>query len=332
MTQPTRRDVLRSAALGAGAAAFGLGTTTRGETAAASAEVQSTTVGAVDRRVLGKVGKEVSILGLGLGSVFTRPYKDDRDAAQQLLGNALDMGINYFDTARGYGESEEIIGPFIEKHRDDIFLVSKSGDRSYDGFMRECETSLKNLRTDHLDLLHLHSFEPKRDTDLAAVERGAVKAVRELKEQGVVGHFGITGHSGAQVLMDAIKAFDPDAILTTFPADRPDEGRYEDELLPLARERRMGVIAMKTIRHARESDLRGSDLVRYALSLKGVCTAIVGLDTLAHLQENAKMASGFKPMDAQARATMTNQVQMALVGQTAPWDRPGYDDHRTAWA
>ncbi len=332
MTQPTRRDVLRSVALGAGAAAFGLGATVRGETAVASAEVKSTTQDAVDRRVLGRVGKEVSILGLGLGSVFTRPYKDDRDAAQQLLGSALDMSINYFDTARGYGESEEIIGPFIEKHRDDIFLVSKSGDRSYDGFMREFETSLKNLRTDHLDLLHLHSFEPRRDTDLAAVERGAVKAVRELKEQGVVGHFGITGHSGAQVLMDAIKAFDPDAILTIFPADRPDEGRYEDELLPLARERKMGVIAMKTIRHARESDLRGSDLVRYALSLEGVCTAIVGLDTLAHLQENAKMASGFKPMDAQARAKITKQVQTALVGQTAPWDRPGYDDHRSAWA
>ena len=332
MTEPTRRDVLRSAALGAGAAAFGLSATARGETVTGAAEAKPTAKGAVDRRVLGKVGKEVSLLGLGLGSVFTRPYKDDRDAAQELLGNALDMGINYFDTARGYGESEEIIGPFIEKHRDDIFLVSKSGDRSYDGFMREFETSLKNLRTDHLDLLHLHSFEPRRDTDLAAVERGAVKAVRELKEQGVVGHFGITGHSGAAILMDAIKTFDPDAILTVFPADRPDNGRYEDELLPLARERKMGVIAMKTIRQARESDLRGSDLVRYALSLEGVSTAIVGLDTLAHLQENAAMATAFKPMEASARATMTRQVQMALAGQAAPWDRAGYDDHSLAWA
>ena len=242
------------------------------------------------------------------------------------------MGVTYFDTARAYGESEEIIGPFVEKHRDEIFLVSKSGDRTYDGYMRDIETTLKNLRTDRIDLYHLHNFKPAQDTDLGKIEQGAVKAARELKEQGVIGGFGVTGHSGAEILINAINMWHPDAVLTIFPADRPDNGRYEDELLPLAREKNMAVIAMKTVRQARESDLKGSDLVRYAMSLDGVCTAIVGLDTLAHLQENAQMATGFKPMDASARSATSEQVRLALSDQAAPWDRPGYDDHSHRWA
>lgn len=328
MGQPTRRELLKSAALGA--AALGLGTAARGESAVSNDAAP--TAGRVDRRVLGKIGKEAGILGLGLGSAFTQPYENDRDAGRELLGEALKLGINYFDTARGYGESESIIGPFVENHREEIFLVSKSGERTYDGFMREFETTLKNLRTDRVDLYHLHNFKPGQDDDLAAIERGAVKAVRELKEQGVVGAFGVTGHSGAQLLINAINTFDPDAVLTIFPADRPDNGKYEDELLPLARSKNMAVIAMKTVRQARESDLKGSDLVRYALSLEGICAAIVGLDTLAHLQENARMASGFEPMEASARSRMTEHVRLALAGQQPPWARAGYDDSSMRWA
>lgn len=334
MDQPTRRELLKNAALGAGAAAFGLGATARGEASAESAPAgdAAPTAGKVDRRVLAKIGKEAGILGLGLGSAFTQPYQNDRDAGHELLAEALKLGVNYFDTARAYGESESIIGPFIEKHRDEIFLVSKSGDRTYDGFMREFQTTLKNLRTDRVDLYHLHNFKPGQDDDLGAIERGAVKAVRELKEQGVVGAFGVTGHSGARLLTNAINAFDPDAVLTIFPADRPDSGKYEDELLPLAREKNMAVIAMKTVRQARESDLKGSDLVRYALSLEGVCAAVVGLDTLAHLEENARMASGFEPLEASARSRMSEHVCLALAEQPAPWDRAGYDDHSRRWA
>ena len=82
------------------------------------------------------------------------------------------------------------------------------------------------------------------------------------------------------------------AVLTIFPCTRPDKGRHEDELLPLARARQMGVIAMKTIRYARQANLPAKELLRYALSLDGVNTAIVGLDGLGHLNENATVASG----------------------------------------
>jgi aryl-alcohol dehydrogenase-like predicted oxidoreductase len=217
-----------------------------------------------------------------------------------------------------------MIGPMVEKRRKDIYLVTKSGGRTYDAFMWDVETSLGKLKTDHLDLLHIWNLP--RNADLDEIENGALKAVRTLQEQKVIQHFGVTGHSGAAILMEAIRRFDPDAVLTVFPCTRDDKGRYEDQLLPLARERKMGVIAMKTVRKARNADLKGTDLIRYALSLEGIHSAIVGLDTLAHLNDNAEMASNFKPLTPEERLGIHTEATRALAGIPTPWEQPGYQD------
>ncbi len=282
----------------------------------------------VNRRKLGRIGVEVSILGLGLGSAFTRPFVGEAERGHALLKQALDAGINYWDTSHNYAGSEITIAPVVERHRDRIFLVSKSAERSYEGFRRELESSLHRLKTDRIDLYHLHNLKPT--DDLAAIETGACRAARRAKEEGLIGAYGVTGHSGARVLMEAIERFDPDALLTIFPADRPDGGSYEDELLPLAIERNLGIVGMKTVRHARNSDLRGTDLIRYALSLTGVSSVIVGLDTEAHLSENVAMASNFQPMESVSQAAMSNEVRSSLTGTIAPWNVPGYEDGRIA--
>jgi aryl-alcohol dehydrogenase-like predicted oxidoreductase len=318
MASTDRREFLKSAALAAGAVGLGsVAQTTRAADAPPAPAAMTT-------RTFGKIGKPISILGAGLGSVFTRA-NGDPDKAVAMCEAARKAGVTYFDTARAYGPSEKLVGPFVKQHRKDIYLVSKSADRTYDGFMRQLETSLKLLQTDHIDLYHIHNLG-RRDGDLAKIEAGAVRAARKARDQGTISHFGITGHSGAAILINAINAWDPDAILTIYPASRPDNGQYEDKLLPLARKKKMGIIAMKCVRHARDADLKGSDLIRYALSLEGVHGAIVGLDTIAHLQENVAMASNFTPLDAAARHRMSEEVQTALAGHPAPWDRPGYTD------
>ncbi len=278
----------------------------------------------VDRRPLGRIKTEVSIVGLGLGSAYTQPWQDRPEDSHALLNLALDHGVNYWDTARGYGPSERMIGPVVEKRRDEIFLVTKSGSRDYDGFLRDVEASLNDLRTDRIDLLHIWNLPANANLD--QIENGALKAVQKLKDEKVIGNFGISGHSGAGILMEAIRRFDPDAVLTVFPCTREDEGRYEDELLPLARERDMGVIAMKMVRHARNADLEGSDLIRYALSLPGIHCGVVGLDIEAHLRENLKMATGFKPLSEMESASICRRAQEALVHVPRPWERPGYRD------
>ena len=316
--ESNRRDFFKKLALsGAVVATGGAAHGGPGEASAAT----------LPKHRLGRIGTEVSILGLGLGSVFTRPHEGKAEETAAILEKALACGIDYWDTARAYGPSEEMIGPTVEKHRGQIYLVSKSAERSYDGFKRELETSLKNLRTDHIDLYHIHNLKPAQDSDLDFIENGAVRAAREAKEEGIIGHFGITGHSGVEILMEGIRRWDPDAILTVFPADRPDDGAYEERLLPLARERDMGIIAMKTVRWARNSDLPGPQLIRYGMSIPGVACTIVGLDSMAHLEENVAMARHFTPMETGLMAEMSAVVreELARVGE-APWRQPGYVD------
>ncbi|WP_428388439.1 aldo/keto reductase [Mucisphaera sp.] len=322
MAESTRRAFLKTAAV-TGMLASGVGASS----AAARADEGGRLV--VPRRRLGKIGAEVSMLGLGLGSAFTSPFERDREAGQALLVKALDHGINYFDTARGYGPSEEMIAPVVRAHRERIYLVSKSGARDYDGFMREFDRSVRNLGVDRIDLFHLHNLKPGQD-DLDRMERGCLRAVRQLKEQGVIDAFGVTGHSGAQILTDAVARFDPDAILTIFPVTRPDAGRYESETLKLAREKRMGVIAMKIFRRAREADLKPADMIGYAWSLPGVHCAIIGLDQLVHLEQNAEIAANFEPLD-EARRDELHRVASARLGDyPAPYELPGYEDaHRS---
>lgn len=294
--------------------------------AAGSAEAKTGTP-KVDRRVFGRTGAEVSIYGLGLGSAFYKPLGDKADEAAELLERALELGINYWDTAASYKNSEELIGPTLEKHRKEVFMVSKSSKNTYDDFMREFEGSLKKLRTDYIDLYLMHNWQPKKGDTSPKAREGAFKAVSKLKDQGVIKHHGVTGHSGADILIQCVKAFDPDALLTIFPANRPDDGKYEDELLPLCAERDMGVIAMKTVKHVKNSDEQPRELIRYALSLPGVRTAIVGTGDMDHLESNAKMATNFKSFEKNQLKAFADKVAMNIPsGLPQPWDLPGYED------
>lgn len=321
----TRRNFLKTAVAGTAAAAASVTSTPAALAGGAASDTAPQPP--VDRRRLGRIEAQVSILGLGLGSAFTRANGKDPEVGRGLLLEALNRGINYWDTCRGYGDSEAIIGPVVGQRRKDIFLVTKSGSRDYDGFMRDVETSLKLLQTDRIDLMHFWNIN--HIDDVGEIEKGALKAMRKLKEQNVVDHHGITGHSGAGMLVEGIKRLDPDAILTVFPATREDNGRYEDELLPLAIERDMGVIGMKTVRRANNSDLVGTDLIRYALSLEGVATTIVGLDTIEHLTANAKMATGFQPLTVAERDAMHKEISLAVADIPVPWEQPGYRDGAT---
>ena len=319
----SRREFIRRTLCGA---AIG-GLLSGARAASTSVKIESR---AVDRRRLGRIDANISILGLGLGGEFIRGYSGNLEAGRALLEVALARGINYWDTARNYGPSEAMIAPVLTRNRDKIFLTSKSDARDYEGFKRELDRSLEVLRTDYIDLYHLHDLQPHELIHLTALESGAVRAAREAKDQKVIRSFGVTGHSGAGILIECMKRFDPDAVLTIFPCTRPDKGRYEDELLPLARSRGIGVIAMKTIRYARQANLSPSELLRYALSLDGVHTVIVGLDTLAHLNENATVTSGFNPIKQSRRDDISRSASHALARMAAPWDSPGYLDGRAA--
>ena len=134
----------------------------------------------------------------------------------------------------------------LATRRDEVFLATKTGNRSYDGAMKEVETSLKRLRTDHLDLLQLHGVGAKEDFTKWDKPDGVMKALSKLKEEGVTRFIGVTGHESADAMCRAIELFEFDTILTTFnPTAR--RKPFEELVLPLARRKKMGILAMKVM-------------------------------------------------------------------------------------
>ena len=248
-------------------------------------------------RELGKTGSMVSILGLGgsfLVSAAGRP-----EEAEEMVHRALNLGINYIDTAPSYGSSEQNIGRVMGERRNEVFLASKTLDRTYDGTMRLFEQSLRRLQTDHLDLLQIHGLHSEEDLSQIMAAGGALEALEELKREGLIRFTGVTGHRDPKVLLKAIEKYDFDCVLLALnPADRYYQP-LQEEVLPRAREKNMGIIAMKVAAYGRIFKEDGLDsmekALNYALSFQ-VSTAVVGMSILDELEENARLAREFEQL------------------------------------
>ena len=226
----------------------------------------------------------VSCLGFGAGSRYCNWVADDA-MLQKHIDYAIQLGITYFDSARSYGNgvAEERYGKFLTpKYRKQIFLNSKTTQRTYDGVMKEIDISLKTLKTDYLDLYCMHSIDKVEDVDTLLSSSGGYKAFLKLKNEGVIKNIGFSFHKWNDASQKSFKEFDIDAILCVINAARSNGN--EDGLLPLAIKRDVGVIAIKIMgQNALIGNVTGDDLLRYALSLP-ISVANVGIDGFAPLE------------------------------------------------
>ena len=272
------------------------------------------------KRRLGRTGVDVTVLALGGFTGMKEPRSAKFDPVE-MANAAIDAGIRYLDTAPSYGngQSERNYGEVLARRRAEVFLATKTGQRTYDGAMREVEASLKRLRTDRLDLLQIHGT--RADEDLAAWGKpgGVLKALEKLRDQKVTRFLGVTGHESADVMCQAITMYEFDTILTTFnptPKRRP----FLEKVLPLATRKQMGIIAMKVmggmfgslaIGNPLKNDgaahhddaprqAEASMLVRYVLGLP-ITVANVGMSSLAQLRTNVAAARGPAPLDEPGR-------------------------------
>src|SRR5499433_4534336 len=192
---------------------------------------------ALPTRTLGRTGAKVSILAFGCGSRFLM-YKDEESAAA-ILNRAIDSGISYLDTAFAYGdgESENRVGQVMASRRKEVWLATKIPDRTRDGFLRRLEGSLKRLRTDHVDLVHIHSLG--HADDLAKIEApdGAMKGLMEAREQKMARFAGMTSHTDGEVMAKAIERHDLDCVQMALNASR--NGRFEELALPAANKKNL---------------------------------------------------------------------------------------------
>lgn len=191
----------------------------------------------MEYRVLGKTGLKVSALGFG-GIPIQRI---DAEGAKVLMHQVMDAGINYIDSARGYTVSEEYIGYALEGIRDQFILATKSMARDKESMARDIDISLRNFRTDYLDLYQVHNPNAAQ-LETVCAPGGALEALLEAKAAGKIGHIGITLHS-ADVFRQALELDWVETVM--FPYNIVET--QAEELIAACMEKNIGFIAMKPL-------------------------------------------------------------------------------------
>lgn len=274
------------------------------------------TYDAMPTNAFGKTGFKVGILSLGgQATIETEGMEAESEA---IIHKAIDLGINYIDTAAAYGRglSQKNIGRVMKTRRKEVWLSTKTHRRTYDESMQLLEESLKSLQTDHLDLWQLHNIKTQDQMDQVFAKNGAIKALEKAKSEGMVRHLGITGHYEPVVLMNAIKDYPFDAILMALNAADPHYLSFKRFLLPEAQKQGIAIIGMKVATRGRmlscwapppmteqpermATQLPGTISIKEALTYNmslPVSTTIIGVDDVAQIEENVKIASQFSPL------------------------------------
>ncbi|NMA94536.1 MAG: aldo/keto reductase [Clostridiales bacterium] len=250
---------------------------------------------------LGRTGIKVSRVGFG-GIPIQQLNQNNVDA---IIDKCLEMGINFFDTARGYTVSEGLLGNSFYGRRKDIYIATKSGVRDRDSMLRDVEISLKELRTDYIDLYQLHNVGSPEELNRTLRDDGAYKALRQLKDEGVVKHIGITSHKEEVIE----KALETDMFETIqFPLNVVErQGEY---LFERAYEKNVGTIAMKPIAGGAIRDAQGA--LKFILDNPHLTVAIPGMDSVEQVIQNSQAAN--MPLTKEEKESLEKEARE--LGQT----------------
>ena len=240
----------------------------------------------MEYRVLGKTGLNISRLGFG-GIPIQRI---DAEGTKVLMHQLKDAGINFIDTARGYTVSEEYLGYALEGIRDHFIIATKSMSRTKEAMAADIDISLKNLRTDYIDLYQVHNATPDQVKQVMA-PGGALEALLEAKAAGKIGHIGLTSHS-----LDTFKmALDLDWVETfMFPYNIVET--QAEELIAKCAEKNIGFICMKPLAGGAIED--GTLALRFIANNPNVTVVIPGMAEEKEITENVAAVSDKTPLTA----------------------------------
>lgn len=259
----------------------------------------------VQTRVFGSSKQKITRTGLG-GEGVLRTQGRNRDARYVIL-ESIEQGINYFDSARVYADSELYYGNIWKEQpelRAQVFQTSKSASRDKAGAFADLQQSLKRLQTDYLDLWQIHDVRTTRDLALIAGPGGALEAFVEARAAGKVRFIGVTGHHDPGILTQAVCEWPLDAVM--LPVNPVEEilGGFITETLPAARKKGMAVIAMKVLGASHlilpGTRITAPALIRFALAFN-IDVAIVGCATPAEVKSLADTGRLAEPLPEKER-------------------------------
>jgi predicted aldo/keto reductase-like oxidoreductase len=253
----------------------------------------------MDKRRLGKTDMEISVVGFG-----GIPLQGVSAAeAERLLHHALDRGINFFDSARAYTDSEEKMGRALSGRREGVYLASKALSRTAESMTAELETSLRNFKTDCIDLYQVHSVGSLEQLEKILAPDGAYEALSKAREAGKIRWIGVTGHS-RPILFKAVETGLFDTVQLPF---NPIEDEWEQDVLPAARAAGLGTIGMKPAAGGAIRNVPAA--IRFSLT-RGIDVSIPGMDAIEQVDENTSAAEGLVPPSEEELAMLQQEKEL----------------------
>ncbi|MBA4364408.1 MAG: aldo/keto reductase [Coprothermobacter sp.] len=272
----------------------------------------------MEKRPFGKTGVELPILSLGCQRLVNEEGCN-QDQAVAILERALKRGVWYFDTAPAYseGESERRVGLVAMSRRTDMWIATKVNETTRDSARRQLEASLGRLQTDHVEEVRLHNVFSFDRLNAMTGKGGALEALIEARDEGLVRFISISGHANPQVLVEAIRRFPFDTALCAVSALDHFIYSFAEEFLPFALQKCMGVVGMKVLGFkALAADWQRA--LRYSMGLP-LTTVITGCSTIEQLDGNIDLAESFVPMTSVERLAFFRDILPMVTPQNMPW-------------
>ena len=279
----------------------------------------------METRSFGKTGESFPILSFG-GQRIVDEHNCTEDEAVEIVNTALDRGIRYFDTAWIYsdGQAETRLGKVVKHRRPEMWIATKTVETTRDQARRQLETSLRRLQTDYVDEWRLHDVWDYERLDAFTGKGGALEAAIKAREEGLVSYISISSHTDPQILIEALNRFPFDSALIALSALDHFMLSFAEEFLPMANAKGVATIGMKvlgigSLTHEVERSLR------YAFSLP-VSTVIVGMETMAQLEENLAIAESFEAMTDQERLSFFQDIISLVRPEKMRWKASDWDN------
>jgi aryl-alcohol dehydrogenase-like predicted oxidoreductase len=270
-------------------------------------------------RILGKTGARVSVLGLGAGAIGFGVVSHEEGIG--VVRRCLELGVTYFDTAHHYG-SEPIVGDGLKGYRDGVFLVTKTVKRNRAAAAGDIAQSLRELKTDRIDLLLMHCVNTIGDLDAVLAPNGSLAAALDAQRAGAVQFIGISGHARPNILALALERYPFDVVFPALGVMDSLVTAPQEFIVPAARRHNAGLVGMKVLGAGRMIE-HAELAIRFTLDLGAQC-AVVGVKSVAEVDRAiGAVAGGVKPLSDTERATLLAAARKEVVGtgggEGLPW-------------
>ena len=269
----------------------------------------------MQRRRLGRTGLVVSVIGFG---AIKLPLIEQEEA-DQVLNQALDLGVNLIDTARGYGDSESKIGGAIGHRRQEFLLSSRAAPGNADEMRRAVETSLGALQTDSIDIYQFHNMRKPEQYDVVMRKGGGLEGLRDMQSQGLIRYIGFSSHRIIDTMKRALRSGEFDVITVAY--NILNDEMVDGEVLPLAKACDVGVVAMKPLaggtlaappeelRLAPEHPIEAPQALRFVLSNDAITVAIPGMAKVSEVEENLRAGDAIEKMSTEERQILVRAAE-----------------------